>query len=549
MHRPRIAGSPPERSERRAEVRPRPAPTERPPAATGAPPARARAPRSAGRPRAFALTAALLSLGAAGCDGAAAADAGLGDAGALDGAPDAGAPDGGNPDGGAPDASIADASLPDAGPPAPPPPRSVFFVGNSFTFGGPVPRLVEDLAIYAGFEPPNVEYRALGGATLEGHRADDAPDGAPARVAEGWDAVVLQENSVRPTDQVGPAERFKEDATWFHDLALDARPDCEVVLYETWARRWNHPIYPDVFEGPAQMQAELRFHYDDAADRHIPTFSRHAPDTSARVARVGDAWEAQLAGGEPPRLHAADDYHAGRNGQYLSALVIYGTLFRRRADGLVPLNGVDEDTAGRLQGTADEVTGASGFGAVLPPFAPVASGDAVRVDLGPRWVVGWSPLHETTGTIVDLTTAGGAASTARVTAWGFSGTQEGGSPDNGLGLPGDVSRDTLWLGSFDGHAAALDREARLVVRGLPEGRYRVELFASRTGTDGGRGRLTRYRIGPDAVDLEVANNTADVAVFDDVRPDPRGEIVVRVGVSPDGSARFAYAGALRVTRR
>jgi hypothetical protein len=486
-----------------------------------------------------------LACGLFGCEAErVGADAGLADAGTGD----AGLADAATGDAGAPDAATGDAGAPDAGPPASPPPRSVFFVGNSFTFGGPVPELVEDLAVYAGFEPPNVEHRAVGGQSLEGHRADGAPDGAPARVAEGWDAVVLQELSVRPTDQVGPAARFKEDATWFYDRAKDANPDCEVVLFETWARRAGHPIYPAVFTDPAQMQAELRFHYFDAADRHIPRFSRAARRADVRVAPVGDAWEAQLARGEPPRLHAADDYHAGRAGQYLSALVLYSTLFRRRADGLVPLHGVDEDTAALLQGTADETTGAAGFGAVLPPYRPLAIGAALRVDLGPRWVDGWPAVVAPVGTAFDLATVDGAPSSVRVTAWGFSGVQEGGRADNDLGVPGDVSRDTLWVGSFDGHAAALGLEARLVVRGLPPGRHRVELFASREGTDSGRGRLTRYRIGERHVDLEVANNTRDVATFDDVRPDGRGEIVIRVSVSPAGAARFAYAGFLRVTR-
>jgi len=229
--------------------------------------------------------------------------------------------------------------------------------------------------------------------------------------------------------------------------------------------------------------------------------------------------------------------------------VIYSTLFRRRADGLAPLNGVDEDTALMLQRSADEVTGATGWGAALPPHVPIATGAEVRLDFGPRWVDGWHALPETTGTVADLTTAGVAPTSVRVTTFRFSGAQEGGSPDNALGLPGDVSRDTLWVGSFDGHAAALDREARIVVRGLPPGRHRVELFASRDGTDSGRGRLTRYRVGARHADLEVANNTADLATFDDVEPDPRGEVVIRVSVSPEGAARFAYAGALRITRR
>ncbi|MGE0788175.1 MAG: hypothetical protein AB7S26_21060 [Sandaracinaceae bacterium] len=454
------------------------------------------------------------------------------------------------------DAGRADAGLPpsDAGPPTPDagpppvPPNEVFFVGNSFTFGGPVPVLVHDLAVYAGYPEPNVEYRAIGGQTLEGHRADRAADGAPARVAEGWDVVVLQELSTRPTDQIGPAERFKADATWFYDLAKTANEDCEIILYETWARRAGHPIYDSTFTDPAQMQAELRFHYNDAADRYIPMFATSARASDVRVAPAGDAWELQLAAGEPPILHASDDYHASAAGQYLNALVIYSTIYHRRADGLVPLRGLDEPTAAMLQGSADAVTGATGWGPVYA-VVPMASAAEVRVDVGPLMVAGWSWLGATDQTIGPVSTVDGASTSVLVTAWGFSGVQEGGATTNGLGLPADVSRDSLWVGSFDGHAAALALEARAVIRGLaPDGHYRVEIFASRDGSDGSNGRLSRYTIGAASVDLDVANNTDRVAAFDDVTVDARGEVLIRIGVSPDGGARFAYLGAIRVTR-
>lgn len=466
-------------------------------------------------------------------------DAGLDDAGmqTLDAGPgtDAGAFDAGMPDAGAVDAA-----------PPPTPPNEVFFVGNSFTFGGPVPDLVHDLAVYAGHPEPNVEYRAIGGQTLQGHRDDTAAAGAPARVSEGWDVVVLQEFSTRPTDQIGPAERFKEDATWFYDLAKEANDDCEVILYETWARRAGHPIYGSTFTDPAQMQAELRFHYADAAESYIPMFSAAARPNDVRVAPAGDAWEVQLAGGEPPVLHAADDYHASAAGAYLNALVIYSTIYRRAADGLVPLRGLDEAVALELQASADAVTGQTGHGGVYE-VVPMPVGAEVRVDLGPLMVAGWSWIASTDSTVGPLTTLAMDETSALVTAWGFTGTQEGGSPTNGLGFPGDVSRDTLWVGSFDGHAAALDLEARVVIRGLAPSRHRLTMFASRDGDDGGIGRLTRYTVGSDFVDLAVSDNT-DTEVSLEVSPDARGEVVLRVGVSPDGTGRFAYLGALRVER-
>lgn len=488
--------------------------------------------------RSLVVFALLFGLG---CDTALGADAGRpeGDA-ALDGGVDSAMP--------MLDASPPDASPPDAGPPFTPP-VSLFFVGNSFTFGGAVPRLVEDLAIYGGWPEPNVEYRAIGGQTLAGHRADTDPEGAPARVREGWDALVLQEQSTRPTDAVGDPDQWKDDATWFYDLAKEANLDCEVILYETWARRAGHGVYPGTWTDPAMMQAELRFHYYDAAERFVPLFSSSPRTRDVRVAPAGDAWEVQLSGGEPPRLHASDDYHAGPNGAYLSALVLYATIYRSETAGLVPLLTLDEATALELQASADIVSGARGRGPIAGAPLAIAPGAVLPFDFGALWVDRWRAVSATRGTIGPSAADDGTPTSVLLTTWAFDGTQDAGSRVNGLGLPGDVSRDSLWVGRFDGHAAALLLEARVVLRGLPaEGHYAIEIFASRDGNDAGNGRLTRYTIEGATRDLDVADNTDRTAVFDDVTPDSNGEVLIRVGVSPAGSARFAYIGAVRVTR-
>ena len=439
---------------------------------------------------------------------------------------------------------VGDAGESDAGPtePAREPPASIFFVGNSFTSGGAIAARVRSLAAYAGYPPPRVESRARGGWSLGAHRDDDSEEGAPARIMEGWDAVVLQEYSTRPTDQIGPADTFKEDVTWFFDLAKTANADADVVLYETWARRSTHEFYPDTFDDPAQMQAELRFHYDDAAYRYIPANSGVTRAEDARVAPVGDAWEAQLESGEPPRLHADDDYHASPAGAYLNALVLYATLYGQRTEGLAPMLGLDEETAAALQASADRITGQTHRG---PSIDVVPMESEVRIDFGTLPAEGWTSLGGD-NTAFEVPTVEGTPSSVRVTAFGFVGAHESGSSSNAFGFPADVSRDTLWVGSTEGHEAALQQQARVVVRGLPGGRYDLEFFASRLGDDGGAGRLARFSIGNVSRDLDAAGNADRVIRFEGISPDARGEIVVRIGVSPDGAARFAYVGALRV---
>lgn len=456
---------------------------------------------------------------------------------------DAGSHDAGSRDAGGLDAAVLDPCAA----PLPPTPGRVLFVGNSFTFTENVPRTFERLVEASGFMAPYVEMRAVGGRTLAWHRADTSAEGAPNLVGEGWDVVVLQEFSTRPTDAIGDPAQFKEDATWFHDLAITAEPASQVVLYETFARRAGHSFYPGTFTDPADMQAQLRFHYDDCAERYVPEHTGVVMERPVIVARVGDAWEQVLMDGEPPRLHGADDYHPNENGAYLAALVFFGTLYERSTVGL-PALGLDAETALELQEAADAVTGATEPVPALACPRVLDVGDAVQIDFGPNAVEGWATVARVSETVGPLTSVGGERTDARVRVRGFTGVQTGGRADNTLGLPGDVSADSLWVGSFDGHAAARALRAEINVEGLAPGSYDLELFASRDGTDSGNGRLTRYDVGGRSIDLDVADNRGRTVRFEDVTVDASGAIALGVAVSPEGAARFGYVGSLVVTR-
>lgn len=512
----------------------------------------------------------LADAGAA-ADGAAGSDAHGSDASRGDAEPDAerglDATDGARDDAAAGDVLAApdlDATT-DGGPSADAtvaepvdPDRSLhlLFIGNSFTLGGPVPTLVDLLANEAGWPDPEVAYSAFGGETLQGHRA--RPETLALVDRGGWDVVVLQELSTRPTDALGDPQRFKDDATWFHDRVHASSPSARVVLYETWAREAAHPYYPVSFRDPAEMQAQLRTHYRDAAFTWIPAHAAAPALPSPELAPVGDAWERHLLQPAPLRLHAADDYHAAETGQYLNALVLYGTIYRRAVLGRTPWQ-LPLTAARRLQEDADATTGWTLQGGPPRPSVPLGltPGQRVQLDLGDTsaGAPGWNDLDDpTAGFRVDLRTADDAPSTvdAYVTV-DFGGVNGVGSATNGLGYPSGASQDSFFAGSFADHADGLDHPGQLTVRGLdPAGLYRVELFASRSTDDGGLGRLTRYEVTGAAAlgwqDLEVADNTSRLVRFEHARPSGAGELIVDVAVSPVGTARFAYLGVLVLTR-
>ncbi len=427
-------------------------------------------------------------------------------------------------------------------------PLRLAFIGNSFTHQGPVPVLVRDIAAGVGWPEPEVDYNAPGGETLSGHRT--LPDTLALVDAGDWDFVVVQEYSTRPTDNIGDPAQFKTDAAWFYDRIKAASPQAQVVLYETWARHPDHSFYPGSFTDPAQMQAQLRLHYNDAADNYIPANALFSPSTDVQVAPVGDAWELHLAAAGALRLHGSDDYHAGENGRYLNALVLYSTIYGVVADGASAL-GLDPADAALLQAAADQTTGAT---RIPPEFPrpPFAVGQSVQVDFGTLETVatGWSNVLDcVAGSSADLVDSTGVSTgvDARMVD-AFSGANESGLSANTLGYPGNASADVCWTGSFDGHTAALSELGVVELGDLAPGHYELRLFASRTGDDSGAGRLSRYTVNGETIDLEVSDNVGDEAVFADVSPDASGSMRIEVTVSPAGTARFTYLGALVLTK-
>ena len=467
--------------------------------------------------------------------------------------PDGALPDGPGKDGPGKDGPGKDGPGKDAGGPPPctaPTNKAlrIFFIGNSFTLGGPIPTLVGALAGGAGFPKPHIEYSAVGGYTLSKHRA--LPSSVNGVAKGNWDYVVLQEYSTKPTDNAGDPAGFKKDATWFYDKTKTSSPKGWVIMYETWARHPDHSIYKSKFKNPAEMQSQLRKHYNDAAKNYIPKNSKATHKTHVKVAPAGDAWEKHLSQPNPLRLHATDDYHAAKRGAYLNATVIFSTIYGCKAKGLSSLSLTSADAA-RLQSDADATTGIKGVPPGPGPGAGFPVGGHLRVDFGSlkTTAAGWNNITTSKGSLTNAVSSTGKATPVDVVITkAFSGGNTNGRKDNLLGWPANVSQDTLWAGSFSGHAAALKAPAALELKDLPAGTYTVELFGSRSGKDGKLDRLTRYTLGGAHKDVDATDNQKTKAVFANVTVGKSGTLALGVAVSPAGTARFGYLGALLVHR-
>ena len=227
-------------------------------------------------------------------------------------------------DGAGPDAPTADAAA-DAGPSDAPPDVSandasadatakpvsrVLFIGNSYTAVNDLPGVLRELGKSA--QSPvtfEVAQHTPGGTSWETHDADPAVE---QLIQQGWDTVVLQDQSAQPWFAKGIKPAL---------VSLDAKIEstgAETVLYMTWGRVQDPNIYPPNYA----MEMAVNNYYE-----------RHAGTVGARVAPVGRAWERALR--DPAQsLHAPDGSHPNERGTYLAACVFYTTLTEQSPIGL-----------------------------------------------------------------------------------------------------------------------------------------------------------------------------------------------------------------------
>ncbi len=182
---------------------------------------------------------------------------------------------------------------------------------------------------------------------------------------------------------------------------------------------------------------------------------------------------------------------------------------------------------------------------------PLAVNREVRIDFGSSAAPTpnpWNNINSISGGLSNLIDDLEQASTINVSITSsFTGTNQNGIGPNQLNIPESVTSDNFWVGSFDGHVEALLETATVLIAGLEtNATYSIEIFASRSGDDGGNGRLTQYTLNNQSQDLEVSDNTANSIIFNGLTGSESQTLSVQV--SSDGSARFAYLGGLIITR-
>jgi hypothetical protein len=229
-------------------------------------------------------------------------------------------------------------------------PRSILFIGNSFTFGagsavqawnpgsvtdlnaekiGGVPALFKAFTLEAGLEY-DVSLETHPGVGLDWHLQNRRD----ALVSRRWDVVVMHGYSTLDAEKPGDPAKLVATAKQMADLLTGVNPAVEIHLTATWPR--PDQTYPEKGHWHGQplsaMAHDVRAGYDKAAQ---------ASPAIASVIPVGEAFLRAIdAGVADPNpydgitpgqidLWTRDHYHASAEGYYLEALMVFGEVTGR----------------------------------------------------------------------------------------------------------------------------------------------------------------------------------------------------------------------------
>jgi hypothetical protein len=258
------------------------------------------------------------------------------------------------------------------------PPRTILFVGNSFTFGamsdvmtyrkdsvsdlngdgmGGVPALFKRFADESGLRY-DVSLETAAGQTLAWHLANKS-----AVIDRSWDAVVLQQYSTLDPDKPGDVTATIPAARDLTRLLRKRNRRVDISLVATWSRPdVTYPAGQHWSGQPIQRMAVDLRRADDRVRARVPAI--------ARVIPVGQAFNCAITRGiadpnpydglTPGRidLWASDHYHASTYGYYLEALTIFAAVTRvdprrlGRSEAAARDLGIDPSIAAKLQDVA-----------------------------------------------------------------------------------------------------------------------------------------------------------------------------------------------------
>lgn len=221
----------------------------------------------------------------------------------------------------------------------------ILFIGNSYVASNDLPGVFDSLCQSAG-QAVQTSSVAPGGFTFLQHTTHPAT--LQALQSQAWDFVILQEQSQRPSFSPGQVVTDVLPYAAILDSMVAASDSCaRSVFYMTWGRKLgdagNCPVYPPVCTY-AGMQQRLRDSYLQMAQTH-----------AAIVAPAGVAWQEAMLRDSTLELYISDQSHPNFAGTYLTACVMYASIFQQDPSLLSWNGSLSANTASFLRTVAKDV--------------------------------------------------------------------------------------------------------------------------------------------------------------------------------------------------
>ncbi len=241
----------------------------------------------------------------------------------------------------------------------------VLFIGNSFTYMNDMPTLVQGLAMSAGYQLKFVMH-APGGISV-----GDVSQGTSAHMnnpivfdlirSDNWDFVSLQDNQGRfiygnctfPNPTVS---KVKEGHLKIRDSVQFYHPCAHMLWFAGWGPKTG---YPGVSTNAEGLIDNIYYNYkclqDTAGEIIVP---------------IGKAWEREI--GELPLvdLWGPDQTHESLAGAYLTAAVIFTSIYRINTELVAFDGGLDSASARILRRIARQTVIDSLYPTHLADYIP-----------------------------------------------------------------------------------------------------------------------------------------------------------------------------------
>lgn len=203
----------------------------------------------------------------------------------------------------------------------------ILFIGNSFTYGNNMPQMVKAFADSAHI-PVSIAMHAPGGISV-----GDTAQGTQAHMnnpvlfslirSQKWDFAVIQDNQGRFVldSAVFPnASKVVQGHLNIMDSVKANNSCAKIILFGGWAFKFGLPPYGNT--GSEMIQRILRNYCV-------------LNDTMKEViAPIGEGWIKAISQLPAVNLWDADDAHPSYEGSYLTAAVIFSTIFNQPAKAL-----------------------------------------------------------------------------------------------------------------------------------------------------------------------------------------------------------------------